>query len=360
MTGPSFAFSIPIGAWHPLLPAALRSLALQEVELHVAVMDASGDSRVRRALDTCGLDFAYRREGADQGQAAAIAEGWRAVDGDILGWLNADDVLMPGALASVRSRFLTDPEVEAVYGNSAIIDAGGTVRGLHGQLADVSEALLRSNCISQPSCFVRRHAVERVGGLNEELVYTMDWDLWVRLFLNGARFVRTPEVFSAVFWGAGTKTAQFSARRVWELTRLSLKYAGARSAARTLLGLATEASGERSALRALAQRSARARGAQAGAVGGVFLAADKHPFENGAPSFDLPILNVTRDAQSAAEIAFDTPNGRVRAEPPAQVHRIGPSTWRVDFGAEIGFGAAGLLRLSAEGGPVRLEHAKWC
>ncbi|MCC5995277.1 MAG: glycosyltransferase [Oceanicaulis sp.] len=223
---PRFAIAMPVGAWHPLLPAALDSLRRQDMALEIAFLDASGDARVRDAADASGLDFAWRREGPDDGQAAAIAEGWAHTRAPILGWLNTDDQLTDGALAAVAALFEAHPGAGVVHGGSDFIDIEGRVTGAHGQLGEAGPLLYRANLISQPSCFVRRACVEAVGGINGALHYTMDWDLWVRLHAAGTPFVSTETVLSRVYMGEGTKTANLGVRRLWEIARLVNRHAG--------------------------------------------------------------------------------------------------------------------------------------
>lgn len=231
----SFAIAVPIGSWHPLLPRVLDSLAQQRVPLQLALLDASGDIRVRDAVDQSGLMFTYRREGPDAGQAAAIAEGWRATEGSVLGWLNCDDRLVPGALKAVSEVFRADQQIDAVYGESVFVDLRGNRIGRHDQVADISPLILRSNIISQPSCFIRRTLVNSIGGLNEGLHYTMDWDLWVRAYVASAKFHRLRSVLSEVYMGPETKTDSISARRLREMALLTNRHAGPVAAAKTVM-----------------------------------------------------------------------------------------------------------------------------
>lgn len=232
-----FACAVPVGEWHPFIPAALESLATQDVPLEVALLDASGDARVAKAADASGIDFAYRRSGPDNGQAAAIAEGWRETGGDIVFWLNADDRLLPGALKSVAEAFNRLSEPMVVFGGSVFIDADERRTGHHDQVAGASDLLLRSNTLSQPSCFVHRDAVERAGGLDETLHYAMDWDLWVRLYLAGERFEHVNAELSAIYMGAGTKTEVLSVKRLREVFTLVQRNAGAWAAVKSTLSL---------------------------------------------------------------------------------------------------------------------------
>lgn len=233
---PAVAIAVPVGGWSPLLPAALRSLAMQNVSLQIALLDASGDSRVKQAADASGFTFAYRRSGPDGGQTDAIAEGWRETDAEIVGWLNADDILLPGALEAAASAFAADPDLDVWFGQSTIIDSFGATVGVHGAVEAPGPLLLRSCTISQPSCFVRRRAMEAAGGLDRTLHYTMDWDLWTRLYAGGAKMEMTARFLSAVLWAEGTKTASMPADRLREIAAIVRRHHGRYTAAKTQTG----------------------------------------------------------------------------------------------------------------------------
>ncbi len=241
-----FACAIPVGAWHDLLPTTLESLARQSEPLEVALLDASGDPRVAEAADASDLEFVYRRSGPDNGQAAAIAEGWRETSADIIFWLNADDRLTHDALSRVAKAFAASDTPDVVFGNSDFIDKSGAVSGQHDQVADATDILLRSNTISQPSCFARREAVKNAGGVDESLHYVMDWDLWTRLYQNGARFRRLDQTLSQVYMGDDTKTGLVSQQRLFEVFSLVNRNAGLWSAFKSTVSLWAETLGRRS------------------------------------------------------------------------------------------------------------------
>lgn len=220
----TFSISIPIGAYHQLLPTCLASLASQGEGLQIALLDASNDPRVKALADRYDGMLAYRRHGPDGGQSAAIIEGWNNTDGEILGWLNADDFLFPNAIERARREFQSDARTDVVAGHSAICDEQGRMTGYHWSVEPPGENL-RSGCvISQPSCFFRRSAYQKAGGLDEALHYTMDWDLWLRLLSSGAEFRFVDEILSAVYWGEGTKTLGMKPARRRELMRLIETY----------------------------------------------------------------------------------------------------------------------------------------
>ena len=236
---PDFVLTVPVGSWHPRLPDCLASLDAQSVALKVALFDASGDPRVEALAERYGHLLGYRHHGTDDGQADAIARGWDALDGEILGWLNADDVLAPGALAAA-ARYLDSPErPDLVFGESQIVNDAGQVTGFHWNVKPAGDRLLTECSISQPSCFFRREAVDSVGGLDRTLQFTMDWDLWVRLFRNDARFVKSDAVWSQVLWSRSAKTGGFGRGRRRELQRIIAQSASLKARLAAYLGYAS-------------------------------------------------------------------------------------------------------------------------
>jgi len=286
------------------LPAVLRSLALQGVPAELAVLDASNDPRVAEAVAAAGLSLAYHREGPDGCQTEAIDEGWRNTCSPFVTWLNADDILMPGALLVLLDA-LEEEEADVAFGESTILDEQGATIGLHGQVTDVDDLLYRSNCISQPSALVRRaavDAVDAVGGLDTSLHYTMDWDLWQRLYANKARFHRLDGVYSAVFWGDCTKTSKIIPQRLAELFRLTARYAGHFAAAKTVLSAALQA------------KSLTRTACETGC--GLFFAADRTPRETGKAQLAIPVINVGAVLASTLEIYWTSD----KLEPTAEGH----------------------------------------
>lgn len=325
----SFSIAIPIGGWHPFFPAALRSLAIQEPRPNIAVMNSTKDARINRALDESGLDFTYRRDGPDDGQSAAIMEGWINTDSAYLGWLNVDDILLPGALKAAEAALDASAGSAAVYGGTVILDSFRRVIGAHSQVEPISDVFVRSNPISQPSCFFRRSAVERIGGLDTRLHYVMDWDLWVRLVEAGEHLEPIDEIWSAVFWGPKTKTSTFSSSRMREIFNLSQPRAGTFNALKTLLGVCTHGGPAAECLYRLSRvcRTATERS-------GLHLSASRHPGELGLQAASLRIPNAFDEPQSALRVEFAGARVGVSA-PAAHVAERSPGTWSVIFDAPV-------------------------
>ena len=125
------------------------------------------------------LEFA---PGPDYGAADAINRGFRQSRGDILAWLGADDLYLPGAISTAVAALLQNPSAAAVYGEGQWIDGGGRIIGRYPTVAPYTPTAFRRECpICQPACFMRREAVETVGFLDASLHWAFDYDLWIRL-----------------------------------------------------------------------------------------------------------------------------------------------------------------------------------
>lgn len=195
----------------------MRSLEVQGVDVQVALCSAADDPATQAIADRFDHLIAFQRLGPDAGQSASINEGWQAIDGDIYGWLNCDDALRPGALSAVCEYFSSHPELSVVYGQSLIIRSDGAITGGHPSVEPPSERLYYHNIVSQPSAFIHREALFEIGLVREDLHYTMDWDLFVRLKERSHSFFYTGDTYSSVVWETGTKTSQFSTKRYEEI-----------------------------------------------------------------------------------------------------------------------------------------------
>jgi glycosyltransferase involved in cell wall biosynthesis len=121
----------------------------------------------------------------DRGQADAINRALRRARGEVLGYLNSDDLLRPGALRAVGEAFAARPEVVFVWGRAAYIDAEGRSVSPYLVRADALSRLADSCFIAQPAAFFRRRVWEEAGEFDETLHHTMDYDYWFRI---SARF----------------------------------------------------------------------------------------------------------------------------------------------------------------------------
>lgn len=127
-----------------------------------------------------GISFRWISE-KDQGQTDAIMKGFGFAEGEILAWLNSDDLYLPGALDRVISFFSDEPSASIVYGKTHFTDESGDIIGKYPTMAFDEKLLPIFNFVCQPSVFFRKTAFQEVGGLDMTLDFVMDYDLWIRL-----------------------------------------------------------------------------------------------------------------------------------------------------------------------------------
>jgi len=117
----------------------------------------------------------------DQGQTDAINKGFTLGRGEIMAWLNSDDLYHPGAVRSAVEFLQNNPEIGLVYGDTDLIDSSGREIGKFNAQQTNYKRLMRGGVyIPQPAAFWRRELWVRSGPLDPSFYFAMDYDLWVR------------------------------------------------------------------------------------------------------------------------------------------------------------------------------------
>lgn len=167
--------------------------------------------------------LAYWVSERDRGQGDAVNKGWKRATGDILGWLNSDDVYRPGALHRIAAVFEVEVEAAVIEGRCALVDVDGKVFGCKEPTYFDTNYFLRGGLVpGQPAVFFRRILVEKVGDLDESLHYVLDWEFWLRLgrVIPREHIVLLDEVLAESRTYEGTKTSQGIERSTRERRRV--------------------------------------------------------------------------------------------------------------------------------------------
>ena len=207
-----FSCVVPVKGDRPFFGEAIDSLKAQGLgdDLEIIVRDADVET--------------------DAGQSDALNKGFAKAKGEWLFWLNADDVLLPGALKKVRdfiSRVERVDRVDWIAGDTVYIDEQGKVIEVRTDAKWRSWFGKRlSVWTGGPSAFFRRELWEKRGGFAADLKYAMDIDLWTRWAKAGERFVGLGDYV----WGfrmhgeSKTGSGRFAAEQAKELAAIDDRY----------------------------------------------------------------------------------------------------------------------------------------
>lgn len=226
---PLFTIIMPTRNQARWLEQALRSVLDQAVpgRVELVVFDALSTDGSAAILERYRHQVDWRRA-ADRGQVDAINRGLAEARGEIVAWLNSDDVYLPGALAQVRQAFAADPALDFVYGDALEIDEDGRILTPNPFTEDcVPERYFTShNFICQPTLFMRRHVFARVGPLRDDLHWFMDYAWFGRMMQLGLRGRRLPAFLAANRDHPATKTNSGGLARWREALRVLAGHPG--------------------------------------------------------------------------------------------------------------------------------------
>lgn len=199
---------------------SLNSVLNQDHEpIQLIVMDAGSTDGTPAVLERYGQDIALWNSEPDGGQSDGLNKGFRHATGDIFGWLNSDDIYLPGTFAHVARLFEARPDIDVVYGDWYTLDTEDRLCERYLGLACSRGQLITEGvfCNAQ-SMFWRARLHERFGEFDLRLHYTMDYDLILRLVnLAGRRaFLRTERPLGCFRVYAGQKTGSSDAKVLQE------------------------------------------------------------------------------------------------------------------------------------------------
>ncbi len=198
------------GRW---IRKTLESVAAQtypRIE-HVVVDGGSTDETVQILKEAPGIRWVSEK---DRGQANAINKGISMSGGDLIAFLNSDDLLYPDAVSTAAERFRSEPSLDFLYGDGTVIDEEGSVQWEWLSRPEDFRLLADyhflwndfTNYILQQATFWRRSLHDRVGLFDETFHYALDVEFWLRIGFSGARMVHIPRKLGLFRMIHGTKS----------------------------------------------------------------------------------------------------------------------------------------------------------
>jgi glycosyltransferase involved in cell wall biosynthesis len=189
----------PVFNQSAFIAATIESVLSQNYPaLEYIIIDGGSSDGTAEIVKSYRDRLFWAESSPDNGQSDAINRGMRYASGDLLAWLNGDDLLLPGALDYVVHFFETHPNIDVLYGHRIVIDHTGKEIGRWVLPPHSDRVLSWVDYIPQETLFWRRKAWEVAGArIDDTFHFAMDWDLLLRLRDSGARFVRVPRFLGA-------------------------------------------------------------------------------------------------------------------------------------------------------------------
>jgi len=210
---------------------------------HIIVDDGSTDNTRSVCRRYRHVRYVYQR---NAGQSAALNRGFAEADGDVIAWVNSDDYHEPGAFWRVAREMAGPGRPDIVAGMAKVVNAE---RGFMWMLKNGPVPFLRllfhprlyraggrTAMPCQPSVFFRRSVRERLGWLETDLRYGMDYEYWLRAMTRGYGFQYVPQVFSSYRYHASSHTCELGYDAfLGEWAEVSQRYLGQLSPLRRAL-----------------------------------------------------------------------------------------------------------------------------
>lgn len=211
------------------LPECLGSVRSQTHRAMEHLVLDPGSSDESRAIAAAAEGVTLIAE-PDTGQADAVAKGMARARGDIVAWLNSDDMLAgPGVFRMVLDRFNRGDAPDVVYGRGVYVDAGGrAIREayVNRDPSTLAQRLVHEVGILQPAVFIRRSSLERLGVPDLGLHFAMDYEFWIRAVRAGLRWAFIDEPLAHARYYADNKTMGRRGESYAEIASVAVRHFG--------------------------------------------------------------------------------------------------------------------------------------
>jgi glycosyltransferase involved in cell wall biosynthesis len=209
MLEPKISIITPSFNQDRFLEEAVNSVVGQQYKnLEYILMDGGSSDSSIEIIKKYSNYFKCWQSANDKGQADAINKGWRIAEGQILGWLNSDDLLNKDTLKNLAKYYSKNPAAKIFYGDCAVIDADNNLIDTKRPFDFNFKKFLSGKSLGQPSVFITSSIIQDQGYLDENLTFALDWAYFLKLFysVQSDEIVYIPEVLSFSREYEGTKT----------------------------------------------------------------------------------------------------------------------------------------------------------
>ena len=199
------------------LEETIKSVLEQDYrDIEYIIVDGGSTDRSREIIQAYSSRLAWWVSESDRGQANAINKGFRRATGDIVAWLNSDDLYCPGALRKVAGYFESNRGIGAVVGDLEIIDSKAKALDIKRAVGVTFRRNFYSGCaVPQPATFFTKEARSIAGEIDESLHYQLDYEYFLRMQHRGVRFGLIKEPLARFRLHGDSKTVSEYRRAFW-------------------------------------------------------------------------------------------------------------------------------------------------
>ena len=202
------------------LEDTIQSVLQQDYpNIEYIIVDGGSTDGSREIIERYKNKLAWWVSESDQGQADAINKGFRKASGEVIAWLNSDDLYLPGAISAAVELFQENPAAGVIYGDAVSADADGRLLNELRFSNWGTQEFLQFNIICQPAVFMKRTIVEKVGYLDSSYHFFLDHQLWIRLSRE-TEFYHHPEIWAVSRYHPDAKNVTMASDSGAEVTRI--------------------------------------------------------------------------------------------------------------------------------------------
>jgi glycosyltransferase involved in cell wall biosynthesis len=188
----------------------IRSIILQNYpNLEYIIMDGGSSDETLDIINRYKQWITISVSEKDHGQSDALIKGFNKASGLIMNWINSDDILCKNGLFYIASTFLSDDRVDFIHGKNGVMNIDSKIFSFMPHPED--QLPIRYLCempYGQQACFFKREIYELCGGINREIHFSMDYELYVRMHLLNINVMQINELIGNIRIHDDTKTAQ--------------------------------------------------------------------------------------------------------------------------------------------------------